>query len=96
MGWADSYIRTLQESPTVTFRPRGNSMTPHIKSGQQVTVERCETPEVGDIVLCRVRGKQYLHFVRTTGKRGYLIGNAHGKMNGWTGTIYGKVIQVGP
>ena len=37
----------------------------------------------GDIVLCRVRGREYLHLVQAVGPRGYLIGNAHGQLNGW-------------
>lgn len=78
-------------------------MTPKIKSGQLVTV----SPElillkVGDVVLCKVNGNQYLHYVTQktvqSNKEGtvtkYLIANARGRVNGWTSTIYGRVIKI--
>lgn len=63
--WADNYIKKLQAGETVQFRPRGNSMTPRIKSGQLVTVAPLEEPvKYGDVVLCKVNGRQYLHLVK--------------------------------
>lgn len=102
MGWATSYIAKLQQGETVEFRPRGNSMTPLIKSGQLCCVqplEESETLNKGDIVLCTVRGNQYLHKVlgvRSGGKE-VQIGNNHGRVNGWTSRnkVYGKLISVG-
>jgi hypothetical protein len=38
MSWATSYIESLLAGETVSFRPRGNSMTGIIESGQLVTV----------------------------------------------------------
>ena len=66
MGWASHHIQKLQERKTVTFRPRGNSMSGKIENGQIVTVEpvRDCTCEVGGIVLCKVNGAEYLHLVR--------------------------------
>jgi hypothetical protein len=74
-------------------------MRPHIKSGQLVTVRPFlpeESPCSGDIVLCRVRGADYLHFVVGQRDKQVLIGNAHGHQNGWTGCdrVYGKLIAV--
>lgn len=65
MGWATGHIVKLQEGSTVKFRPRGNSMKPRIKSGQLCTVSPVNPDEIepGDIVLCRVRGAEYLHLV---------------------------------
>lgn len=101
MGWADNYISRLQAGETVSFRPRGNSMTPLIKSGQQVTIHPVMTDdpiEVGSVVLCRVKSKQYLHLVTgISGKpRQYRISNNHGHINGWTPEyrIYGVVSEV--
>lgn len=38
-----------------------------------------------DIVFCKVRGNFYTHLVKAYNpKRGYLIGNNHGHLNGWT------------
>ena len=58
MGWASSYIEGLQRGETVSFRPRGNSMTPRIESGQLCTVEPVDITDLkkGDIVLCRISG----------------------------------------
>jgi hypothetical protein len=39
MGWATPYIDKLKKGETVQFRPRGNSMSGRIESGQLCTVE---------------------------------------------------------
>lgn len=97
MGWATNYIAQLKLGETIQFRPRGNSMIPHINSGDLVTVTPIvESDEIvsGMIVLCAVSGAQYLHFVKAVRGDRYQIGNAHGRINGWTGrkNIYGRVI----
>src|SRR5262245_13390557 len=63
MGWASGHIARLQAGDTVHFRPRGSSMQGKIDSGQLCTVEPVDTTslQVGDIVLCKVNGRQYLH-----------------------------------
>jgi len=108
-GWADSYIREVELGRTIKFRPTGNSMEPHIKSGQLVQVTPMRHfldsghPKVGDIVLCLVNGSQYLHLITKVEKspltssirrERYEIGNAHGKINGWATKIYGLVTNV--
>lgn len=93
-------VEKLQNGETVTFNPKGNSMTPLIRSGQEVTVAPVD-PEhsvfkVDDIVLCKVKGKLFLHKVYATREDGsYLIGNNKGFKNGWTRTIYGYVTKIG-
>lgn len=73
-------------------------MTGIIKSGQLCTVEPCETDtlEVGDVVLCKVRGNQYLHLIKAKKGNQLQIGNNRGGINGWiTGnSIYGKLVSV--
>src|SRR5215470_3232436 len=66
MGWASRHIARLREGETVQFRPRGDSMRGKIESGQLCTVEPVDpdTLEVGDIVLCKVNGKEYLHLIK--------------------------------
>ena len=98
MGWASHYIAALQAGKTVSFRPRGNSMTPRIKSGQLCTVApvTLEALRVGDVVLCRVAGAEYLHLVVALGVRGVQIANNHGRVNGWTSTIYGRLLDTAP
>ena len=98
MSWAALYIADLKEGRTVRFRPRGHSMTPLIQSGELCTVEprTVELVNAGDVVLCKVRGNVYLH--KVLAKRGLQvqIGNNHGHVNGWTRTVYGKLVKVEP
>lgn len=98
--WATPYIEKLKRGEAVQFRPRGQSMKGKIDSGQLVTVGPVDEVSVGDIVLCKVRGKQYLHFVKATRGNGrkvqYLIGNNRGGTNGWISrsAIYGICTAV--
>lgn len=70
-----------------------------IKSGQLCTVEPIvdfSLLSVGDIVLCRVSGKDYLHLVTAKQDSRAQIGNNRGFINGWTGAgnVFGKCIKV--
>jgi SOS-response transcriptional repressor LexA len=98
MGWASDHIAKLQKGQVVQFRPHGNSMQGKIESGQLCTVEPVETSslKVGDIVLCKVNGKQYLHLIKAVQGTRFLIGNNRGRQNGWTSAnqVYGKCVQV--
>jgi hypothetical protein len=98
MGWATQYIAKLQAGETVQFRPRGNSMKGKIDSGQLCTVAPVEaaTLEVGDIVLCKVNGNQYLHLIKAVQGNRFQIGNNRGRINGWISAngIYGKCVRV--
>lgn len=99
MTWATAYIERLKAGETVMFRPRGNSMSGRIESGQLCTVAPVPVAEVskGDVVLCKVRKAQYLHLVKAVQGERFLIGNNRGKINGWIGSrhIYGKLISIG-
>lgn len=98
MGWATGYIGLLQAGETVQFRPRGNSMRGKIESGQLCTVAPVteEDLEVGDIVLCKVNGSQYLHLIKAIDGERFQIGNNRGRINGWVSrhAIYGKCVRV--
>ena len=102
MGWAQHHIAALQAGQTVRFRPRGNSMTPRIKSGELCIVEPMvgQDIEVGDVVLCKVRSAEYLHIVKAINFEDgqYLIGNNRGRINGWISkeAIYGRLIAIEP
>lgn len=93
MGWALQYIAKLKNGEPVSFRPRGNSMTGKIESGQLCTVEPIDPArvEVGDIVLCKVNGREYLHLVKAKQGPRFQIGNNRGRINGWVtaNSIYG-------
>ena len=82
MGWASAYIARLRDGETVRFRPRGNSMRGKIESGQLCTVEPVDpaTLAVGDIVLCKVNGKHYLHLVKAVQGKRFPIGNTRGRI----------------
>lgn len=101
MGWATRYIEQLKEGETVQFRPRGNSMQGKISSGQLVTVEPILDHAVlkkGDIVLCKVKGNEYLHLVQAAppGAKQFLIANNQGFVNGWASRncVYGICTNV--
>lgn len=98
MGWASFHIVALQEGKTVKFRPVGNSMTPRVKSRELCTVEPATVDDVesGDVALCKVNGNVYLHLVTAKRDGQVQISNAHGHVNGWTKTVYGKLILVEP
>lgn len=51
---------------------------------------------VGDIVLCRVRGREYLHVVKAIQEDRFQIGNNRGGVNGWTSgrNIFGLLVKV--
>ena len=97
MGWATELIAKLQAGQTVQFRPRGHSMKGKIESGQLCTVAPVtDELKVGDIVLCKVNGKQYLHLIKAVQGGRYQIGNNRGRVNGWVSRngIYGKCVRV--
>jgi len=100
MGWATGYITKLRTGEVVSFRPRGDSMSPRIKSGQLCTVEPVDPSSLrpGDIVLCKVRGAECLHFVKSVRADRFQIGNNHGHINGWIGpgAIFGRLVKVEP
>ena len=55
-----------------------------------------DTVQVGDIVLVRVHGTDYLHLVKAVNDGRFLIGNNRGGTNGWVGRncIYGIATKV--
>ena len=82
-------------------------MAGKIESGQLCTVvplTAASSPQVGvgvgvgDIVLCKVHGTEYLHLVKAVQDGRFQIGNNRGRINGWIGAngIYGICIRVEP
>jgi hypothetical protein len=96
MGWADFAIETLKEGKDAIIKPTGNSMRGKVESGSKVTLEpiSLDKVQIGDIVLCKVKGNQYLHLVKAIDKGRFLIGNNRGGINGWTKAIYGIVTKI--
>lgn len=99
MSWAKYTIEKLNQGEVVQIRPHGNSMTGKVDDGDLVTIMPLnESTELdkGDVVLCRVKGNDYLHLIKAVSDGRYLIGNNHGGINGWASrnAIFGKVIKV--
>jgi hypothetical protein len=98
MGWATLAIEKLQKGETVQIRPKGQSMKGKVESGSLVTIEPLfdKIILIGDIVLCNVKGNQYLHLVKAINDGRYLIGNNRGGTNGWIGknSVFGKCTKI--
>lgn len=96
MGWASMAIQKLQNGESVVITPRGKSMTGRVEDGQTVVVHPVNIAEltVGDVVLCKVSGKQYLHLIKAIDGARFQIANNRGHINGWIGksSIYGKAV----
>ena len=69
-----------------------------IESGQLCRVEPVDAAQINvdDIVLCKVKGHEYLHLVKAIQGPRFLIGNNRGGTNGWiTGSaIFGRCTSV--
>lgn len=93
MDWADTAIDLLSLGKDAEIRPVGGSMRGLIESGALVLLSPCVASDcaVGDIVLCRVGSKVYLHLVKGVDASGVLIGNNLGKINGYASAICGRV-----
>lgn len=98
MSWAKFAIEGLQKGETVQIRPRGHSMKGRVSDGDLVSVAPVDASAlaVGDVVLVRVRGTDYLHLVKAIDGERFQIGNNRGGINGWVGKhgIYGKAVKV--
>ncbi|QKX04531.1 phage repressor protein [Aquimarina sp. TRL1] len=96
MNWK---IQKLLNGETIISKEPGNSMLPILKSKQAVVLVPADWMdcEPGDIVFCKVRGTCFTHLVKAKNiKRGVLIGNNKGHLNGWTKNVYGKVVEILP
>jgi len=93
-------IAELREGRQTVLKCHGNSMRPRIHSGATLTLDPVELADVsvGDAVLCKVRGNTYVHLCSAlkggTDNRQVQISNASGHVNGWTTSVYGRVINV--
>jgi hypothetical protein len=73
-------------------------MSPRIESGDLCTVEPVDGGVLrpGDVVLCKVRGAEYLHIVKAIQGGRFQSGNNRGHINGWIGpsAIFGRLVKV--
>ena len=67
-----------------------------VESGQKVTLVPAVIKDlkVGDVVLVRCRGNDYLHLIKAIQGSRFQIGNNRGGINGWVGpkAIYGLMV----
>jgi len=100
MNQKQRVIEELRAGRTTRYKGSGNSMHPRIKSGAVVTLEPVELTDlkVGDAVFCKVRGNIFTHLVSAIkggpNNRQVQISNLRGHVNGWTTTVYGRVLEV--
>ena len=90
-------VEKLLSGETITSKEAGNSMLPILKSKQPVVLEPTDWTKVktGDIVYVKVHSYYYTHLVKATDlRKGALIGNNKGGINGWSKQVYGKVIKI--
>jgi len=90
-------IEQLKSGEFVFNREPGNSMTPILKSREEVLLAPVlRELKKGDIVLCKVNGNTYTHKITGIRKDQVQISNNHGHINGWTSldNIFGIVIQI--
>jgi phage repressor protein C with HTH and peptisase S24 domain len=87
-------VESLNSTGKGQMKAFGNSMLPLIKSGSLLSYEKQDSYDVGDIVMCKVRGRWIdAHKVVAIGPDGqYLIANNRGHQNGWTRQVFGKVV----
>ena len=74
-------------------------MAPRVKSNQLVIVKpitKTTILKIGDVVLCKVNGRPYLHLIKAMRKGQVQIGNNKGRINGWTSTknVYGVMDEA--
>jgi len=86
-----------------SMRVFGKSMEPIIYTGSLLTYKVFLEYHVDDVVFSKVGGRnidahKVIEVRDVESKSGivkeYLIANNHGYVNGWTRTIYGKVIKI--
>lgn len=85
----------LESKGSGKMKAFGKSMVPILKSGSLLTYQKQDEYDINDIVFSKVKGR-YIDahkIIKKDRNRGYLIANNHGFENGWTKSIYGKVIQ---
>lgn len=86
---------SLEKTGTGIMKCYGNSMLPILTNPSTCVYKKQEAYQIGDIVFSRVRGRYIdAHLITKKDNNRYMISNNHNHDNGWTKTIYGKVIEA--
>lgn len=100
MNQKERAIADLRGGRNTKYKGHGNSMRPRILSGALVTLEPVDIKDLvkGDAVFCKVKGRVVVHLVTALqgdeDNRRVQISNNHGHVNGWTTTVYGRVVDI--
>jgi len=100
MNKYERVLDTLEKGEDATMKVTGHSMMPIIKSGSALTFRKTDDYQVGDVVFCKVKGSKGSRYIdahkitKIDAEGRYLISNNKGWDNGWTRTIFGRVISV--
>ena len=95
MNKREELLQELSKTGKGKMKCFGSSMMPIIKSGSLLTFQKCESYDIGDIVFCKVKGRYIdAHKITKKNQDKYMIANNKGHENGWTKTIYAKVIAI--
>lgn len=88
-------IADLESDGKGNMKCFGNSMLPILTNPSVNEYRKQASYEFGDIVFCKVKGRYIdAHMVKAKEGDRYLIANNHGHLNGWTRTIYGRVVRT--
>ena len=97
MNWASRAKAELREGREAVVIPHGGSMRGRVESGQRVKLKPAvvEDLKVGDVVLVRCKGNDYLHLIKAIQGPRFQIGNNRGGINGWVGpkAVYGVMVE---
>ena len=87
-------------APTQKEMCRTGALMPRLGNGLAApAASRPKNPTISIVGVrqCRVRISFYTHLVLATNdQQGVLIGNNHGRTNGWTKNVFGRVVEVLP
>ncbi len=98
MSWARAAIEALLRGEEPTLRYHGEAMRGRIDDGAAVTLAPVEPGElkVGDVVLARVKGEDYLHLITAIDRCTFFVGDNVGGVGGWieTAALHGVVVKI--
>lgn len=96
--WKEKKLSEMAKGESFITSEKGNSMTPIFQSNEDMLLTKIDSldeVEVGDAVFCKVKGSYFTHLVKAKDeKKGCLIGNNHGKINGWTKNVFAIATKI--
>ncbi len=89
-------IAAFERGETHTMRVFGNSMQPVIRTKSKLTFASTDDYQVGDVVMCKVKGRMIdAHWITKKDSQGrFMIANNHNHENGWASQIVARVVAI--